>query len=929
MPDRISFRLPAWNVSARGSFIKSIRQLSMINPFHIPHPLPVLLLRATFALLLAVSTAFAQPVPGAQWWLDANDLSTLTTNANGTVTNWANKGASGGVATQPFQPDQPELLSGAINGKPAVRFQPNLGFARFLSGDYTNTGSTLTLYLVVQWENVVHSAGSETGPMGLFNNPAACNQAANTQNLDFSVDDTGQLDAWRGFLFAAGPEPGGFVRTAFIRPRVPYIVELRYDGVTGYLEVSSSTNTDYSINGNYAAFNVNKFVIGGRANGCSTVQSWDGHIAELLIYNSNISKASDRELVKNYLRQKWLGVYAPAAGSGDWTGTTSGSWGNTNNWAAGMEAYGAGRIATFALDVSGERFVTNSDSPRTIGYLRFGDTSPGSAGSWNITGPGMLNLDGSFFTSFIDVTNSSATISQSLLGRSGLIKNGAGWLTLARNCNYPGSTTVNAGTLALQGTAAPALSPVAGAVVWVDAADPAAVTTNASGGVTALANKGSGGGSFTVPATMYNPNENLVSGTSPALVPHAMNGRPVVRFNGNNQALVGSYANTGSSITMFYVLRQTGIQSPRNWQGFTGFTRPGVRDSKNNSTMAVDSWLNFPGYWHFIRNTDNEQAYSYVNQFGRNVGWNEHAPVGAPLLLRPGTNESYVLTFYQNGTTLNAAYLTDELGITRTNAKPPFSGLGNFNVSKLGLGCRVDGGEADSASNPWPGDIAEVLIYNSALSAANRAQVENYLRRKWLFVPGANDNILPRSTSVSVGNDATLDVSGVPQQAVSALTLSAGSTVKVMVNAATSGRSQIHVRNSATFAGALVVTNVSGTLSLGQSFQVFTTGSRTGNFSSITPTPGSGLGWDFNPTNGTLAVVSGSVTPPTLQFVSSSTNTVVVSWAGSGFRLQAQTNVLNVGLSDNWADYPGGGSSPVVVPIVPANGSVFLRLISP
>jgi hypothetical protein len=49
------------------------------------------------------------------------------------------------------------------------------------------------------------------------------------------------------------------------------------------------------------------------------------------------------------------------------------------------------------------------------------------------------------------------------------------------------------------------------------------------------------------------------------------------------------------------------------------------------------------------------------------------------------------------------------------------------------------------------------------------------------------------------------------------------------------------------------------------------------------------------------------------------------SWTGS-FKLQSQTNALNVGLNTNWYDYPGGDSSPVSVPVDASNGSVFFRL---
>ena len=60
-------------------------------------------------------------------------------------------------------------------------------------------------------------------------------------------------------------------------------------------------------------------------------------------------------------------------------------------------------------------------------------------------------------------------------------------------------------------------------------------------------------------------------------------------------------------------------------------------------------------------------------------------------------------------------------------------------------------------------------------------------------------------------------------------------------------------------------------------------------------------------------------------------NVLTFSWVNtsSSFRLQSQTNALNVGLYTNWIDYPGGGSSPVSITNNPANPSVFFRLISP
>lgn len=57
-----------------------------------------------------------------------------------------------------------------------------------------------------------------------------------------------------------------------------------------------------------------------------------------------------------------------------------------------------------------------------------------------------------------------------------------------------------------------------------------------------------------------------------------------------------------------------------------------------------------------------------------------------------------------------------------------------------------------------------------------------------------------------------------------------------------------------------------------------------------------------------------------------------LSWptTHTGWRLQAQTNSLNVGLSGTWFDVAGATSTNhVILPINPANGSVFFRLVYP
>src|SRR5262249_41236346 len=128
----------------------------------------------------------------------------------------------------------------------------------------------------------------------------------------------------------------------------------------------------------------------------------------------------------------------------------------------------------------------------------------------------------------------------------------------------------------------------------------------------------------------------------------------------------------------------------------------------------------------------------------------------------------------------------------------------------------------------------------------------------------------------------------------------------------------------------LAVSNVGpGAVVAGDSFQLFNIGG-TGNFTSITslsPLSG-GLAWSFNPATGVLSAVANV---PTLQIVNNGNGTLTFNWTnvgGNTFRLQAQTNSLSVGVTGNWFDYPGGGSSGVTTSINPANQTVFYRLIS-
>jgi autotransporter-associated beta strand protein len=86
----------------------------------------------------------------------------------------------------------------------------------------------------------------------------------------------------------------------------------------------------------------------------------------------------------------------------------------------------------------------------------------------------------------------------------------------------------------------------------------------------------------------------------------------------------------------------------------------------------------------------------------------------------------------------------------------------------------------------------------------------------------------------------------------SALTLAAGSRTEVDLNAATGTNDLVRGLTIATFGGTLMVNNLAGTVTNGQRFKLFNAAAASGNFTNITPAPGPGLAWSFQPASGTL-----------------------------------------------------------------------------
>jgi autotransporter-associated beta strand protein len=191
-------------------------------------------------------------------------------------------------------------------------------------------------------------------------------------------------------------------------------------------------------------------------------------------------------------------------------------------------------------------------------------------------------------------------------------------------------------------------------------------------------------------------------------------------------------------------------------------------------------------------------------------------------------------------------------------------------------------------------------------------------------VQGNLTNSSGATVTSGINGIATLTVSGVANlQGLTSMDLASGSND--MISA------------SAVYYGGTLSLSFTPPLALGNYFKLFNASSASyiGSFASITPAiPGPGLLWDTASLNssGILRVTAPSATNPTNLTAVVSGGNLNLSWPGDhlGWRLKAQTNSLNTGLSTNWFDVENTASvTNIVIPINTTPGAVFYRMTYP
>jgi autotransporter-associated beta strand protein len=293
----------------------------------------------------------------------------------------------------------------------------------------------------------------------------------------------------------------------------------------------------------------------------------------------------------------------------------------------------------------------------------------------------------------------------------------------------------------------------------------------------------------------------------------------------------------------------------------------------------------------------------------------------------------------------NLATVTNESGTSVISGPVSLNGKATFGVSGNSL--------IISNINVFTGTTVTNIVKQGT---GTLALVGNSLPAATLLdlAAGTLDLSQASTTSLTLGSGQTIKGNGV---LIGSLTANAGSTVSPGASVGTltvkgdivlSGTNTMEVDRVAgttdllratnattstiTYGGTLRVVTLAGSIAAGNTFKMFSASNYVGTFASILPNPPvPGLGWNTN-TDGILRVISTVNTNRTNITFTINGNQLTLSWPADhiGWRLQAQTNPINVGLRSNWFDFPGSTTvNSVTTTINAANGSVFYRMIYP
>ncbi|HEY3761665.1 MAG TPA: autotransporter-associated beta strand repeat-containing protein [Verrucomicrobiae bacterium] len=638
-----------------------------------------------------------------------------------------------------------------------------------------------------------------------------------------------------------------------------------------------------------------------------------------------------------------------------WSGGNTASWdtnGTTGNWQS-SKVYGDNQGAVFDDTATATSVTINTA------------VAPAGINTFTITN---LLVSTNTFTNMptfmpgIVVSNSlhdyTMTGPGKITGMTSIFKEGTGTLTMLASNDYTGGLILYGGTFAMTNVTAMGISGVqreAYDQVIIDNTDVKYygvpnvsfgrfVTINQDGGTFEVSSNGTeltlsssvvGSGSLTktgVGTLVLNQTPDTYSGGTVV-------NQGIVRLTAAAAGTGGINMNTGTTLQLLNAMT---ITNPMSVSGAVGVTMQGVAtdvwsapwSGTGNVTFASTNSNNLFVFAEGISGLNGNLSFgSSSNAFRFNNKTNNNDCTGsASVDFNLGTGSATLYNFSGAGLTYNLGSLAGGAGTTLSGAITNAGGVG---TSTYSIG-------ADGTTTTFAGKIQD---------GSGGAVTVTKVGSGTLYLDG--NNTYSGATTVSAGTlsgvgsiagNLALQSTGTLDPGDTTGTFTVGGTANLagainmeLNQANASPNDMLSVVGAITATGSLLVTNAGPDITNGTVFHLF---NKAVSGLSVTlpptdPAAANSYTWQNNiTTDGSIKLISGGVVTvnpnPTNIVTSVSSGVLTLSWPAdhTGWILQAQTNPLTIGISNDWFNVAGSSSTNVVNMIMdPNNGTVFYRML--
>lgn len=242
------------------------------------------------------SPTYITPPPpsnaGMMLWLDANDCITLTVvhdTTTSSVTEWRDKSGQGNHATPTATINRPLYITGAINGKPTIRFDgtnSQLVLPRMISDDFTIT----TIFKTSA--GIVNATAMWDSASGIID----ASVSGTVNDFGMGIQSTGRLLAGTGT-----PNVSAYYSNKYSNG-IPHILSFTRKKSNGALALSvDGTTVSTATGGTQSLTSPTRITLGSLQTNTNYL---NGDISEVIIYNYVLSN-QQRDNVELYLATKW------------------------------------------------------------------------------------------------------------------------------------------------------------------------------------------------------------------------------------------------------------------------------------------------------------------------------------------------------------------------------------------------------------------------------------------------------------------------------------------------------------------------------------------------------------------------------------------------------------------------------------------------